>query len=58
MYALTYIREQKYQLMAVVLFVVSFAVLVALGSNATNQEVLAGTAGYIAVLLIFVNQNH
>lgn len=58
MYALAYVQEKKYQLMTVVLFVVPFAVVLALGSGASNQEVLAGTAGYIAVLVIFVSQSH
>jgi Na+(H+)/acetate symporter ActP len=57
MYALTYVRVQKYQLMTAVLFVLSFAILVALGSKASNQELLGATAAYSAVLVIFINQN-
>lgn len=57
MYALTYVRVQKYQLITAVLFVLFFAVVVALASKATNQELLGATAAYAAVLVIFINQN-
>jgi hypothetical protein len=57
MYAMTYIRVQKYQLMTAVLFVLSFAILVAFGTKASNQELLGATAAYAAVLVIFINQN-
>lgn len=57
MSALTFISTPKYQLITVVLFVLFFAVVLALGfSNASNQELLSATAAYAAVLAVFVHQ--
>jgi VIT1/CCC1 family predicted Fe2+/Mn2+ transporter len=57
MYNLTYVQEQKYQLISVVLWVLFFAISLALSSKATNQELLGATAAYAAVLVVFVSQN-
>ncbi|KAH8880917.1 hypothetical protein GQ53DRAFT_754737 [Thozetella sp. PMI_491] len=57
MYALTFIREQRDQLITVGLFVIFFAVVVALASRASNQELIGATAAYAAVLVVFVSQN-
>lgn len=57
MFALTYVRKQKYQLITVVLFVLFFAFAVAASTKATNQEMLGATAAYAAVLVILINQN-
>lgn len=57
MFALTYVRVQKYQLIIVVLFVLVFAFAIAASSKATNQEMLGATAAYAAVLVILINQN-
>ena len=56
MYSLTFIPEQKYQLIAVGLFVVLFAILIALASKASNQELFGATAAYVAVLVVFISQ--
>ena len=57
MSALTFISTPKYQLITVVLFVMLFAVVLALGAgNASNQELLGATAAYAAVLVVFVHQ--
>lgn len=56
MYALTFIQEQRYQLVTVGLFVIFFAVVVALATKATNQELLGATATYAAVLVVFISQ--
>lgn len=56
MYALTFMRAQRDRLVTVGLFVVVFAVVVELASKATNQEVVAATAAYSAVLVVFVSQ--
>jgi VIT1/CCC1 family predicted Fe2+/Mn2+ transporter len=57
MYNLTYVKDQKYQLISVVLWVLFFAISLALSSRATNQELLIATAAYAAVLVVFVGHN-
>ncbi|KAK0635832.1 hypothetical protein B0T17DRAFT_517386 [Bombardia bombarda] len=57
MYALTYIQVQKYQLITITLFVIVFAVTLATTSKASNQELLAATAAYAAVLVVFISQS-
>lgn len=57
MYALTYISVQTYQLITVALFVLLFAVVVALATKAGNVELVSSTAGYAAVLVVFIGQN-
>jgi VIT1/CCC1 family predicted Fe2+/Mn2+ transporter len=56
MYNLTYVHAQKYQLISVVLWVLFFAISLALSSRATNQELLIATAAYAAVLVVFVGR--
>ncbi|GAB1318642.1 hypothetical protein MFIFM68171_08852 [Madurella fahalii] len=56
MYGLTFMQTQRDKLITVGLFVVFFAVVVALASKATNQEVVGATAAYAAVLVVFVSQ--
>lgn len=58
MVALTYITEQRFQLLTVSLFVVFFALTVALTTSVqtSNQELVAATAGYAAVLVVFISQ--
>ncbi len=57
MSALTFISTPKYQLIMVVLFVLIFAVTLALGiGSAKNQELLGATAAYASVLVVFVHQ--
>jgi VIT1/CCC1 family predicted Fe2+/Mn2+ transporter len=54
MYNLTYVQDQKYQLVSVVLWVLFFGISLALSSKATNQELLLATAAYAAVLVVFL----
>ena len=54
MIAMTFIQAEHYLLLTTSLFVLIFAVLVAFASNASNQELLAVTAAYAAVLVVFV----
>ncbi|KAK3349040.1 hypothetical protein B0T25DRAFT_547046 [Lasiosphaeria hispida] len=56
MYALTFIRAQKDQLITVGVFVVFFAVIMAAATKSTNQELLTATATYAAVLVVFISQ--
>ncbi|KXX73044.1 hypothetical protein MMYC01_210089 [Madurella mycetomatis] len=56
MYGLTFMQTQRDRLITVGVFVVFFAVVVALASKATNQEVVGATAAYAAVLVVFVGQ--
>lgn len=56
MYGLTFMQTQRDKLITVGLFVLFFAVVVALASKATNQEVVGATAAYAAVLVVFVGQ--
>lgn len=63
MVALSYCREKLYLIIITVLFTLFVAVLLGLISKASNQELLAATAAYAAVLTVFVGnavdfQNH
>jgi hypothetical protein len=51
---LTFVKPPKYQLLTVALFVLVFAIAIALGSEATNHQLLAATAAYSAVLVVFI----
>jgi hypothetical protein len=57
MVAMAYITSTKYLLVTTVLFVLIFAVILALSSKASNQELVAATAAYAAVLVVFVGNN-
>jgi VIT1/CCC1 family predicted Fe2+/Mn2+ transporter len=54
---LTYVHSQKYQVISVVLWVLFFSMAVAATSRAKNQELLAATAVYAAVLVVFISRN-
>ena len=56
MIALSYIGSKKWSLATTCLFVLAFAVIASFASKATNQELLAATAAYAAVLVVFVGQ--
>lgn len=63
MVALSYCAEKLYLIIITVLFTLIVAVLLGLISRASNQELLAATAAYAAVLAVFVgnavdSQNH
>lgn len=55
MVVLVWVERYEFRILATVLFVLSFAVLVALISKASNQELLGATAAYAAVLVVFVS---
>lgn len=57
MIAMAYINATRYLLIATVLFVLFFAFILALSSKASNQELVAATAAYAAVLVVFVGNN-
>jgi succinate-acetate transporter protein len=54
MVALAYISSKSLILIITVLFVLVFSITLALGSKSSNQELIAATAGYTAVLVVFV----
>jgi VIT1/CCC1 family predicted Fe2+/Mn2+ transporter len=54
MIAMTYIESKKYMLLTMCLFVLFVATTLALASKASDQELLAATAAYAAVLVVFV----
>lgn len=56
MVALAYATSLLLRQLLVVMFVLFFAVVLALGSKATNQELLVATAAYSAVLVVFVGR--
>jgi hypothetical protein len=51
---LSFIQNDHYRLLATTLFVLLFVIFIAFTSNASNQELIAATAGYTAVLVVFV----
>jgi hypothetical protein len=51
---LTFIDNNYSRILATVLFVVAFVLLLAFFSEANNQELIAATAGYTAVLVVFL----
>jgi hypothetical protein len=48
------VKSRTWSLVATSLFVVAFALILALSTHATNQELVASTAAYSAVLVVFV----
>ena len=54
MIAMTFLTAHHARLIIVCCFVVLFAALIGIFTRATNQEVLAATAVYTAVLAVFV----
>src|SRR5438876_317333 len=54
MVALSYCQAKLYLIIITVVFTLVVAVVLALASKATNQELLAATAAYAAVLTVFV----
>lgn len=57
MVALTFITSRDWQLVTTILFVLSFASSLAIATKASNHELLAGTAVYAAVLVVFVGNS-
>jgi len=55
MYILSFVHTQSYQLIAVTLFVLSFATIVGMITTGSNSEVLAATATYAAILVVFLS---
>ena len=51
---LTFIENNHYRLLAATFFTLAFVLVIAGFSNASNQELIAATAGYTAVLVVFV----
>ena len=56
MYNLTYVRDQKLQLVSVVIWVLVFSGILAAFDRLSNQELLSATAAYAAVLIVFISQ--
>lgn len=54
MVALSYCKEKLYLIIITALFTLFVAILLGLISRASNQELLAATAAYAAVLTVFV----
>jgi hypothetical protein len=54
MIVLAWVERYEFRILATVLFVLSFAILLALISKASSQELLGATAAYAAVLVVFV----
>lgn len=50
----TYVTGRHWEVVITVLFVLTFAIMVALLTEAKNQELLGATAAYAAVLVVFV----
>ena len=57
MIAMAYITSTENLLITTVLFVLCFAIILALSSKASNQDLVAATAAYAAVLVVFVGNN-
>ena len=51
---LTFIQSNHYRLLATTFFTFAFVLFLAFFSKASNQELIATTAGYTAVLVVFV----
>jgi VIT1/CCC1 family predicted Fe2+/Mn2+ transporter len=56
MVVLSYIQSKAFLLMTTCLFVLAFVVGLSAASKASNQEIVAATAAYGAVLVVFVGQ--
>lgn len=54
--ALSYINPTGYRLLATCLFVLAFAVIASVGITSTTNELVAATATYAAVLVVFLGQ--
>jgi hypothetical protein len=57
MFALTYIQPTGYVLLAASLFSLFFAIVFAISSHARSHEVFGVTAGYAAVIMVFVGNS-
>lgn len=55
MVVLTYVPTTRWSLIATTLFVLAFVVTMAFATRASNYELLAATAAYSAVLVVFVS---
>jgi peptidoglycan/LPS O-acetylase OafA/YrhL len=55
--SMAYITAKRYLILSAVLFVLLFAIVLALTTTASNQELAAATAAYAAVLVVFVGSN-
>lgn len=55
--SMAYITAKRYLILSAVLFVLLFAIILALTTTASNQELAAATAAYAAVLVVFVGSN-
>jgi hypothetical protein len=54
MILMTFLKTRNEHLIITSVFTVVFSLGIALASRASNQEVLAATAAYAAVLVVFV----
>ena len=55
--ALNYVHSQHWRIGLIAVFTVTFAGSVGLLTNASRAEIFAATAGYAAVLVVFVSGN-
>jgi len=54
MATLTFVKETPYRLLCVGVFVFSFSLILSQMTESTNQEILAASAAYGAVLVVYV----
>jgi hypothetical protein len=52
---LYYVKDAKKRLILVAAYTVAFALCVGLLTNASRAEIFAASAGYVAVLVVFVS---
>jgi hypothetical protein len=51
---MSFLTTSSGRLITASLFVIAFATFLSLGSSASNQEILGGSAAYAAVLVVFI----
>lgn len=51
---LTYVVVTEYRLMVICIFVIVFSAFLEADPHVENKDVLTGTAGYAAVLIVYV----
>jgi hypothetical protein len=54
---LNFIQSVNYRILAATIFVIVFSVQLAVLSKASNQELVSATAGYAAVLVVFIGSS-
>jgi hypothetical protein len=54
---LNFIQSVNYRILAATMFVLVFSLQLAILSNASNQELVTATAGYAAVLVVFIGSS-